>query len=383
MKKLKLGLIGAGIRGLELAPNFQHKESKAVFVAASDPSEKGLAAFKKAYSFATTYKNYKDLLKNKEVEAVIVATPDFLHEKHVIAALKAGKHVFCEKPMAITIEACDRIIRERKKSRKKLMIGYNMRHMTIFEEMKKVLDSGVLGHIKAVWVRHFVGIGGHYYFHDWHGVSKYSTGLLLQKGTHDLDMIHYLTGSYAKKVSAFGSLDYFGGNKPNNLRCSACKIKKTCPEFEKPPMDQCCFRKEVDVEDNSTVIMELENGIKATYVQCHFTPEYFRNYVFIGTKGRMENLTDQGPIEVKLRPKFTKGKALRLIKLKSGKGRHFGADAGTAKSFIDYILKNKKPRCTPIDGRMSVAVGVLGTESIRSGGKVLRVPKVAGTRGRP
>ena len=77
--------------------------------------------------------------------------PDFLHEEIACAALEAGKHVFCEKPMAITVEGCDRMLETARASGKKLFIGHNMRYMDIFRTMKGDRRRRVIGEIKAVW----------------------------------------------------------------------------------------------------------------------------------------------------------------------------------------------------------------------------------------
>jgi predicted dehydrogenase len=247
--------------------------------------------------------------------------------------------------------------------------------MRIFRVMKEIVDSGAIGEIKAVWVRHFVGTGGNWYYHDWHANRKNSTGLLLQKASHDIDMIHWITGKYTKKVSAFGSLDYYGGNKPNDLTCPKCKEKETCIEAQFEDMTQCVFRKEVNVEDNNMVLMELENGIKASYMQCHFTPDYFRNYTFIGTEGRIENLDDDSKVILKTRKRSNKWKnyADRTYDIKPIEGGHGGADPVICKDFVDMILTGKEPVATPMAGRMSVAVGCAATESLRNNGKIIKI----------
>src|SRR5699024_10978380 len=100
--------------------------------------------------FVTT--DYKALLAREDIDAVAILTPDHMHEEHAIAALEAGKHVYCEKPLAITIEGCDRIIETAERTGKHLMVGFNMRYMNMFQTMKGIVDSGVIGDIKAVWV---------------------------------------------------------------------------------------------------------------------------------------------------------------------------------------------------------------------------------------
>jgi predicted dehydrogenase len=375
-------LIGAGGRG-GIAINWHKPNGKSVVVAAADVNKGILDGFKERVNpDAFLTQDYRDLLTRDDIDAIAVCSPDFTHEEYAVAALKAGKHVFCEKPLAITTEGCDHILEEWKKSGMHLMVGFNMRYMPIFRVMKDIVDSGVIGEIKAAWVRHFVAHGGEWYYHDWHANRKNTTGLLLQKASHDIDMIHWITGHYTKKVAAFGSLDYYGGDKPNDLTCPTCPEKETCVEVQLPEhleagrMTQCALRQEVDVEDNNAVIMELDNGIKASYMQCHFAPDYHRNYTFIGTEGRMENLDDWGNVKVLLRDRSKRWKNLadQDYHVKPASGTHGGADPMICNDFVDMILSGKEPVATPIAGRMSVATACTATDSLRNGGVLRTVP---------
>ncbi|MGI6609000.1 MAG: Gfo/Idh/MocA family protein [Limnochordia bacterium] len=377
MDKLRIGMIGVRGRGA-IARHWQASK-RATVVAGADVSEANLKAFLddiNADAFVTT--DYRQMLERADIDAVAVTSPDFVHEEHAVAALEAGKHVFCEKPLAITIEGCDRILRTWKSSGKQLMVGFNMRYMPVFRVMKEIVDSGTLGELKAVWVRHFVGSGGDFYYHDWHGTRENATGLLLQKGSHDLDMMHWIAGQYTKRVVAIGSLDYFGGDKPNDLTCDACPEVDTCVEAQPHSRrKQCAFRQEIDVEDHSMVLMDMEGGIKATYLQCHYTPDYYRNYVFIGTEGRMECL-DNGTVEVKTRRSNTwREYANRVYQVKGTSGGHGGADPLICADFVEMILDGKQPLATPEAGRMSVAVGCAATDSLRNGGMPVDIPPIA------
>ncbi|WP_045517022.1 Gfo/Idh/MocA family protein [Neobacillus niacini] len=374
MDTVRIGIIGAGLRS-GIAKYWHSPGGKSVVVGAADVSMTRLKEFQEKineHAYITT--DYRELLERKDIDAVAILSPDYLHEEHAIAALQAGKHVYCEKPLAITVEGCDRIIEESKKSGKHLMVGFNMRYMSMYQTMKEIIDSGVIGDLKAVWVRHFVGFGGYFYYHDWHGTAKNTTSLLLQKGSHDLDVIHWITGKYTKKVSAFGGLDFYGGDKPNTLTCPTCDEKDTCTEASLKILTQCAFREEIDVEDNNMLIMELEGGIKASYLQCHFTPDYSRNYTFIGTKGRVENDDVNDKIYVKTRKSNSWNELSDITyDMKKEQGSHGGADPKICNDFVELVLNNKHPLTTPYAGRMSVAVGCAATESIRSGGKVIEV----------
>jgi predicted dehydrogenase len=376
--KVRIGVIGVWGRGA-IAKNWQ-ASGRAEVVAGMDIHDHNIAIFKREVApDAWITKDYRELIARKDIDAISITSPDYTHEEYAVAALEAGKHVFCEKPLAITTAGCDRILRAWKASGKHLMVGFNMRYMNMFRTMKEIVDSGAIGEIKAVWVRHFVGAGGDFYYHDWHGTRENTTGLLLQKGSHDIDIIHWITGKYTKRVVAMGSLDFFGGDKPNDLTCVECPEQKTCLEAQpNSTRIQCAFRKEIDVEDQSMVLMDMEGGIKASYLQCHFTPDYHRNYTFIGTEGRLENSEPDGKVWVKTRASGTwRQLADRTYDVKRAHGTHSGADPVICNDFLDMVIDGKEPLATPEAGRMSVAVGCAASESMRNGNKPVDIQPIA------
>lgn len=386
MDQTRIGIIGASGRGA-VARYWHDPKNGSEVVAAADVDQSALDDLKETYynrsiPNADLYLDYRELLERKDIDTIAVMSPDWTHEKYVCEAFDAGKNVFTEKPMAITVEGCDNMLRAWVKSGKKFMVGFNMRYLAGFRVMKDAIDSGMIGEPKVVWVRHFVSKGGEWYYHDWHANRKNSTGLLLQKASHDLDMIHWLTGKYAVRTAAFGGLDYYGGDRPDDLICPDCSEKDTCPEFQAPeknghPMNQCVFRKEVDVEDNNAVMMQLDGGIKATYMQCHFTATSRRNYTVIGTEGCIEAPGLERKVIVHLRSRSKRWKNLgktHEIDISSVEGGHGGADPAMSEDFLDMLLKDKAPVSTPLAGRMSVAAGCAATESLRNGWQPVSVP---------
>jgi len=370
-------MIAVGGRGGLWRHWHQPDKGRSIVVAGVDVDAAALTRFRDENGLAPFIStDYREMLARTDIDAVAVCSPDYCHEEHALAVLQAGKHLFLEKPMAITTEGCDRILDAWQQSGKRMMIGFNMRYMSIFRVVKEIVDSGVIGEIKAVWVRHFVGYGGDFYYHDWHARRDRTTSLLLQKGSHDIDMIHWITGSHAVRVSGFGDLDYFGGARPNDLTCDVCPDSRTCPEAQpRSSRRQCAFRREVDVEDNQMLIMRLANGVKAAYLQCHFTPDYHRNYVFIGTEGRVENSEPDMKVWVKTRASGTyRELSDREYGVKPSAGGHGGADPVICEDFLDVVLCGKEPLATPLAGRMSVAAGCAGAESVRRGGIPVDVP---------
>ena len=111
-----------------------------------------------------------------------------------------------------------------------------------------------------------------------------------------IDIMHWLMGSRTKRVVGMGMLSIYNQcerREPDNRGGYAIFSEKHFP-----PLSQKGFSPVIDVEDHNMVMMQLENGAQATYMQCHYTPDTERNYTFIGTKGRIENVGDSGDCQV-------------------------------------------------------------------------------------
>lgn len=368
MKELRVGVIGANRRGkiTEHLP----ENAKIVAVADIDPS-----AFERFGDNVFKTDNYKKLLAKKDIDAVFVTTRDFLHEEMSIAALKAGKAVFLEKPMAITIEGCDRILETAYKTGSKLFLGHNMRYFPSVLKMKEIIDSGVIGQIQAVWCRHFIGYGSSYFRH-WCSERKNSTGLLLQKGAHDIDVIHWLCGSYTKRVIGMGKLSVYDKcerRKPEE----APDREMAWKESTWPPLETKGFSPQIDVEDHNMIMMELENHVQASYTQCFYTPDSERNYTFIGTRGRLENTGDVGDCQIHVWTSRGSRQNPDIIhQLKGGSSNHGGADPELVKAFVNFALNGIAPNTSPVAARNAVAAGILGHESMRNGNIPKEMPKL-------
>ncbi|MFZ2654498.1 MAG: Gfo/Idh/MocA family oxidoreductase [Victivallales bacterium] len=373
MKEIKIGVIGVGGRGtLARCAHLPGEGSR--IVAGVDVNDENLKNFKEfAGDDVFVSKDYKKLLAIKEIDAVFITSPDFLHEEHGVAALLAGKAVYLEKPMAITIEGCDRLLKTAYKTGSKLYLGHNMRHFPVILKMKEVIDSGVIGEVQAGWCRHFINYGGDAYFRDWHSERKNTTGLLLQKGAHDIDVMHWLMGGYTKTVVGMGMLSVYDKCKRRSPDTPGC-AKWSNAQW--PPLEQTGFSPVIDVEDHNMVMMQLDNGSQACYMQCHYTPDGERNYTFIGTRGRVEN-NDRGHGEVHVwtqrGPRDTPDIIYRLKPLE---GTHGGSDPIIVKEFLRFVRDGVKTNTSPIAARNSVAVGVQGHRSMRSGCNSEKIPQV-------
>lgn len=374
MKDLRIGVIGAWGRG-QVALNAHKPGEGSRLVAGADVNPQALEKFREkvgAEVFVTD--DYRELLKRDDIDAVFITSPDFLHEEQGVAALEAGKAVYLEKPMAITIEGCDRLLETAYRTGSKLYLGHNMRHFPVVLKMKEIIDSGCIGKIQSAWCRHFVSYGGDAYFKDWHSEQRCSTGLLLQKGAHDIDVMHWLCGGYTKRVIGMGRLSVYDRCARRDPRTPGCA---SWSDSHWPPEAQTGMSPVIDVEDHNMILMQLDNGTQMSYVQCHYTPDAERNYTFIGTRGRVENIGDYGKCEVHVwTQRGHRANPDIIYKLKEVSGSHGGSDPAIVDTFVKFVREGIRTNTSPIAARNAVAVGVLGHQSMRTGNMPQEVPEL-------
>ncbi len=379
-KELRLAVVGADRRGrISLAAHQPENGSRLVAACSLTPERLGIYRERCGDDVRLTA-NYRDLLDDASIDAIFVCTPDYLHEEHTVAALEAGKDVYLEKPMAITIEGCDAILAAQQRTGKRVYPGHNMRFFPVMEKMRELAQSGVIGQIQAIWCRHFISYGGDAYFRDWHSEQRYGTGLLLQKGAHDIDMIHWFAASTTKRVTGMGKLSVY-----DKLPRRAESDPQPGVEFNRnnwPPKATKDYSPKIDVEDHSMLLLELENGVQASYLQCHYTPDDTRNYTIIGTEGRIENYGDHSSAEyhaeVHLWNRRTgySRQGQEIFTIPPIEGSHGGADPRVVEDFLCFLRTGGSQGATPIEARMATAVGCCGTHSLRNGNIPVDVPPV-------
>ncbi|MCM8769196.1 MAG: Gfo/Idh/MocA family oxidoreductase, partial [Candidatus Omnitrophica bacterium] len=173
---------------------------KAKVIAACDPVEEALAGVKKDFGIELTFTDYRRMLELSEIEAIICATPTHLHEKIVVAAAEAGKHVFCEKPMARTLKEADRMIEVCRQNQVNLQIGFVRRFDEEWLKFRDLVCSGMIGH-PVIWRQLALGSGpkAAWYF-EW----EKGGGPFLDGAVHTYDFAIYTFGEVKKVKSSLG-----------------------------------------------------------------------------------------------------------------------------------------------------------------------------------
>jgi predicted dehydrogenase len=265
-RELRIGIVGTGSRGIHLASLAHKPDEGSRVVAGCNVNPDALKTFRKRFGPDTTVtKDYRRLVARPDIDAVFVTSVDFLREEHALAALHAEKSVYLEKPMAITLEGCDRILRAAHDNKVRLFVGHNMRHAPVILKMKELIGKGAIDEVKAGWCQPFVCYGGDAYFMDWHAERSKATSLLLQKGAHDMDVLHWLCGGHSRRVNPMGGLTV-----SHRVKDRHDPSERGDPSWQLenwPPLSQTGLNPLANVEDLSRMLMELDNGVFCSYQQ--------------------------------------------------------------------------------------------------------------------
>ncbi len=236
---VRLGVIGAGGRGTFVMSVFQKDPALKVTAICDvyEPNlERGLSAAGKAGSQPRAYRNYKALLDDKSIDAVLIGTPEHWHARMVLDALAAGKDVYVEKPLCQTPEQGVELVNAEKTSKNIVQVGMQRRSYDLYLEGRKIIASGALGNIRMIrswWLNNYLGgtratkLEGPIDWEQWQGPIKkrvplnpdlfrnwrhyadYAGGILADQGAHVYDGIHLLmNASYPLAVTA-------AANKPH------------------------------------------------------------------------------------------------------------------------------------------------------------------------
>lgn len=207
MATLRMGLIGAGGMGMALARAAKARPD-VQFVGAADPVAES-AAKAAAELGGKPFAGYAELLA-QDVDAVLVATPNPSHCEVVLAAAAAGKQIFCEKPMALNVADCDRMIAAAQKAGVKLMVGQVLRLIPGFARARALVHSGELGRPLAVAIER----SSYWSPSGWRTEQRNTGGVLYEVNVHELDFMRAILGDAKQVYAAISGACLPGTNTP-------------------------------------------------------------------------------------------------------------------------------------------------------------------------
>jgi predicted dehydrogenase len=346
---IPIAIIGTGNRALAHLSVLKSLPGYKV-VALADPTPENLDRAATMTPGATTYSDYRKLLaERKDIDAVVVITPSFLHAEVTVAAFERGLPVLCEKPMATTIEDANRMIEASKKANKLLYIGFQKRLVPITSKMHDLAAAGEIGQIQMV--------SGHLFRGDWNprswkytdpktGVStnwRYLTktegSALLEDGIHEIDCLNWMIGGRVARVTASGGNNVF---------------------------------KDRETVDHVATIIEYESGVKFSFELSLFAPNAGpegRKMVLIGSEGVM--YPEEGRIAIRKRG----ANNVRYVEAtdntpKSVLSNAVGsaADNETYKQYLLFaqsLKEGKAPLVGPESAKTTVKIVLLAEKSLR------------------
>lgn len=374
---LRVGVVGVGARAkFTLAAERPENNGRITAVCETHPRarERVASRLQRDPDSVSITTSVTDLV-GTGIDVAFVTSPDDTHADVTCELLRAGVPVYLEKPLAITMEGATRVLRTAYETGTRLYVGHNMRHMHVVRSMRELIRSGRIGEVKAIWCRHFVGSGGDFYFKDWHATREHGTGLLLQKAAHDIDVMHWLADSHTTSVVAMGGQTLYHqvtdrADRSNELMHSWYSLDNW------PPLSQKGLSPVIDVEDLSMVLMRMDSGVYASYEQCHYTPDYWRNYTVIGTEGRIENFGDGegGLIRLWNRRTHYNAEGDEVFPIVGDAGGHGDADVLTITEFMRFVREGTPTDTSPLGAWYAVAAGIQATESLRDGSTPRTIP---------
>jgi predicted dehydrogenase len=346
---IRLAIIGTGYRAwahlaiLKSLPGFR-------VVALADPTPENLDRAATMAPGAATYNDYRKLLaERKDVDAVVVITPSFLHAEVTIEAFERGLPVLCEKPMATTVQDANRMIEASRKAGKLLYIGFQKRLAPATAKMHELAVGGEIGQIQMV--------SGHLFRGDWNPRSwKYTnpkTGVatnwryltytegsaLLEDGIHEIDCLNWIIGGQVARVTAAGGNNVF---------------------------------KDRETVDHVSTIIEYESGVKFSFELCLFAPNAGpegRRMVVIGSDGVM--YPENGKVAIRKRG----ANGVRYVDAADNTPQSVTANAvGSAQdseTYRQYLLfaqslrEGKAPLVGPDSAKTTVKIVLLAEKSLR------------------
>ena len=354
--RLRAAIIGSGGRGRFLTANF--KELGVDMAAVCDVYEPNLqAGLKVASTGATAYDNYKRVLEEPSIEAVVIATPDHWHAQMVIDAVEAGKDVYVEKPMAHQIDEGFRVIEAVRRTRRVVQVGMQRRSFDLFQEGKELMGQvRDVRLVNAWWLNNQrslkqAPLQGHLDWSQWLGSAPrreldptrffnwyyfwdYSGGLMVGQAAHVIDAIHwFMNSTYPVAVTcAGGRVNLEGAEVPETTSMA------------------------IEYPENYLAVFTVG------YKSMHYAPINDQMKQFHGSNARL----DMGRESYALYPE----RAAEVIEASVEKrrpGSFEGATRAHIRNFIECIRTRRDPNATVEMGQQTSVVLAMAIEALRSG----------------
>ncbi|MCG8569195.1 MAG: inositol 2-dehydrogenase [Spirochaetes bacterium] len=332
MKKIKIGTVGLGRLGLKHAENVAFKIPQAELTAVCALEKDRVEKVQKEWKIPNGYTDFDEMLKNKDLDAILIASSSGQHCEQLSKALNAGFHVFVEKPLGINLEECKMAEKAVEDNPDKIfMLGFMRRYDPSYQYAKQKVKEGYIGRpilFRGYSVDPESCIEGAIQF------APTSGGQFIDMAVHDIDLARWFLESDPQSIYAIGG-------------CYAH------PEFGK-----------YQDGDNVSALMKFKNEAMAFLLAGRTAPHgYNVETEIIGTKGtlRIANVPQKNLVELVGNDGVVKECSQNFIE------RFEQAFVNELNEFVSCILKNKKPEVTVYDGTACTEIAFAATEAFKSG----------------
>jgi myo-inositol 2-dehydrogenase/D-chiro-inositol 1-dehydrogenase len=333
---VRFGLIGFGAWGGHHARAIA-KTPDAELVAIAARSEATCAAAREQFPAARVYSDYRELLGREQLDVVDVVLPSYLHAEVARAVLESGRHLFMEKPMALTIADCDALIKLAESKGRLLAIGHELRLSSLWGKVKEMIDAGAVGEplyvLIELWRRPY-RLGADGWRYDISRVGNW----VLEEPIHFFDLARWYLAGRGDPVSVYARAN---SKQPDH------------PELH----------------DNFSAVVNFPGGAYAVIAQTLAAFEHHQIAKLTGTKGALW-ATWGGAMDRTLHPTFSlkhhDGDVVSEIPLTKITGEVFELEDEVA-MVVGAVRDGKPLTCTGVDGRWSVAMCEAAQRSVETG----------------
>ncbi|MBS0198236.1 MAG: Gfo/Idh/MocA family oxidoreductase [Planctomycetes bacterium] len=355
-----IGVIGFGHRVAGLTSQLLAGCPRIELAAVCDPSAESVAAARALAPGVQVCADVAEMLRNSRVGWVLIGSPNQFHREHASAAMRAGRDVFCEKPLATNLADCLAIRDVVRNTGRSFFFGLVLRYAPLYTRVRALMDQQAIGEIISIDFNETLGFNhGGYIHQDWRRHRSAAGTHMLEKCCHDIDIVNWMVGSRAKFVASFGGLRYF---IPAN-RGIADDIgpgptgRRAFQEWPQTKGDP--FTLDKDIVDHQVAIIEYASGVRASFhTNCVAAiPE--RRLLLLGTRGAIRADLNTGLVEYQ---KLGWDEPRVVYRSVSTAADHAGADSQLVVALADWITKSAPPR-TGIEHALDSAVTCFGIDA--------------------
>lgn len=238
------GIIGVGNRGSSLLRGvLQQSDAKVLALCDIKPDRLDKAATAAARDNPKTYSEWRKVIESKDIEAVYIATPPHLHSEMAVAALQAGKHVYCEKPIGVTAAQVRAVVEAAKKANKVFVSGQQLRSVKEYGDAIAKIREGVIGDVIMVRAQRHAqrDLAHDGPSQDWYFDVTKSGGYLIEQSVHNLDVCNWVIGSHPIRACGFGATLMYKNNPPGRTIFDCGIIAYDYPDGVKMSFTQNVF----------------------------------------------------------------------------------------------------------------------------------------------